>query len=100
MKNMKIVAESAFHGNLSQTFRVPAERGVYARRCPNACDDAHDKNGIQIHCGCGWPVARTNWEAPEGFTIRAEWNDEWPRTRNNILIFVEPDRSLCSGASH
>lgn len=93
MKNMKIVAESTFHGNVSQTFRIPVECGVYARRCPNACDNKHNKNGIQIHCGCGWPVARVEWKAPEGFTIHAEWNDSLPTTKNNILIFVEPDYS-------
>lgn len=93
MKNMTIKAQSAFHGNISQSFRVPAECGRYPRRCPNPCDNAHDpKTGIQIHCGCGWPVARTEWEAPEGFAVRAEWADYYDRAgRNNIIIVVEPD---------
>ena len=90
-KTIKIVAQSTFHGNISQAFRVPAEFGQYERYCPNACDDAHDKNGIQIHCGCGWPCGRTEWSAPKGFLVRAEWAEPEPGKKNNITIFVEPD---------
>ena len=89
MKTMKITANSTFHGNVRQSFRVPAECGRYPRRCPNACDNAKDKaTGIQIHCGCGWPVARTEWDAPDGFTVHAEWADDG---RDNIIIVVEDE---------
>jgi hypothetical protein len=95
MKNMTIKAQSTFHGNISQSFRVPAECGRYPRRCPNPCDNAKDhQTGIAIHCGCGWPVDRTKWEAPEGFVAYAEWAD-WSdhAGRNNIIIVVEPSHA-------
>lgn len=93
MKTMTITATSGFHGpQVSQTFRVPAECGRYPRRCQNPCDGKRE-NGIQVHCGCGYPVCRTDWEAPEGFTVHAEWADAWGHDygRNNIIIVVEPD---------
>lgn len=93
MKTMTITARSAFHGNISQSFRVPAECGRYPRRCPNPCDYAKDPaTGIAIHCGCGYPVARTKWKAPDGFAVYAEWADWHDKAgRNNIIIVVEPD---------
>lgn len=94
MKTMKITATSTFHDQISQSFRVPAECGRYPRRCPTACDNAKDPaTGIQIHCGCGWPVARTAWEAPKGFIAYAEWANAWDHDfeHNNIVIVVEED---------
>ena len=90
MKNMKITANSTFHNGLSQTFRVPAEAGRYPRRCPNPCDYAKDSTGVAIHCGCGWPCGRTEWEAPEGYAVHAEWATSWDNAgRNNIIIVVD-----------
>lgn len=93
MKTMLVKATSTNHGNKSQLFRVPAEPGRYPRRCPNACDDKKDRRtGLQIHCGCGFPVARTDWEAPEGYVVSAEWTDSWDGAgKNNIVIVVDYD---------
>lgn len=86
---IKITAQSGFHGNISQSFRLPAKEGIYYRYCPNPCDYKMGKNGIAIHCGCGWPVARTNWDAPEGWEAYAEWTDGFtPCGKNNIVIHL------------
>lgn len=82
-----VTAKSTFHDNLSQSFRVPAEPGRYPRRCPDACDGRTDRAaGIQIRCGCGWPCHRTEWDAPDGYDIYAEWADAG---RENIIIVVD-----------
>lgn len=89
-KSICVMARSAFHDNVSQSFRLPAEEGDYSRRCPNPCDYKKNKNGIAVHCGCGWPVSRTEWTAPEGWEVWAEWA-EWPierNGRNNIVIHL------------
>lgn len=90
---MKIVANSIFHPRISQAFRVPARPGRYPRRCKAPCDGARDpKTGIAIHCGCGYPVHRTEWEAAPGFSAYAEWADAWDNAgKNNIVIVVEED---------
>lgn len=87
--NIKITANSTFHGDgLSQTFVLPAEEGVYYRRCKSPCD-GKKKDGIMIHCGCGYPVKRTDWIVPVGWVLEVEWDDAWGHAdhgKNNICI--------------
>lgn len=93
MNTMTITATSGFHGpQVSQTFRVPASPGRYARHCKSPCDGKRE-NGVQVHCGCGYPCARTTWTAPDGWRVTAEWADAWDRQdrRNNIIIEVDYD---------
>ena len=71
-KTILITAESGFHPGLEVRFRVPAEVGAYSRRCPKACDDKRI-NGVQVHCGCGFPVARTNLTTPSNVEAHIEW---------------------------
>lgn len=91
MKTIKVKAVSAFHGDgVSQSFRLPAEEGDYFRFCHNQCD-YKKKDGIAIHCGCGYPVSRTTWEAPDGWDVWAEWADSnWMNCgKNNIAIHLQ-----------
>lgn len=80
MKTMKVTANSTLHP-ISQSFRVPMECGEYHRRCPNPCTS---------DCVCGWPVGWTKWDAPEGFTVHAEWANG-RAGNNNIVVVVELD---------
>ena len=94
MKTIKVVAVSQFHGrSLSQSFRLPAEEGVvFFRRCPNACDDKK-VDGVQVHCGCGWPVSRTFWEAPKGWHVTASWTSHgWWNFPRGCNIAIELSR--------
>lgn len=97
-KTIKVSAKSIFHGpGISRTFRLPSEFGRYLRFCPDPCDDKHNESGIQVRCGCGFPCSRTDWFAPKGFSVHAEWASPG-HGRNNIVIFVEPDMAYYGNA--
>ena len=90
MKTVEVKAVSAFHGvSVSQSFRLPAEEGDYYRFCHNPCDNKK-KDGIAIHCGCGYPVSRTTWYAPDGWDVCADWaNSNWMDCgKNNLVIHL------------
>lgn len=75
---MKITANSTFHNNLSRTF-VGIKEGRNFRRCPSCGGD----------CECGFPLAHTVWDTPEGYSVRVQeacYNDVKP---GMIEIIVE-----------
>lgn len=88
-KSIILTARSQYHPNTWKCFRVPAKEGWYFRRCLNACDGRKDKSGVQVRCGCGFPVDRTKWNAPDGWIVTAEWR--WPQMRKDrfdIVIYL------------
>lgn len=78
-KTIKVTAISLFHNSLSDTFRVDADGGCFQRRVKSSCGGSRDG------CCCGYPVSRTEWECPEGYTARAEWD----ASDGGIIIYVE-----------
>lgn len=67
---MKITATSQFHGSMSVTFtgckvgvNIRRLRGPRSRYC---LDYSHANTHV---CGCGYPVARTAWDAGEGWEV-------------------------------
>lgn len=76
---MIVSAVSTFHEHVSKSFRVPSRPGRYYRRCPD-CGD----------CCCGWPVQRTLYWAPFGFSVRLEWAPSGSG-RDNVVVIVEDD---------
>lgn len=69
---MKITASSKYHDTLSSTSFTGCEPGVNIRRLRGprsryCLDYSHANRHV---CGCGYPVARTDWDAGDAYGVR------------------------------
>jgi len=102
---MRVTATSTFHGSLSVVFNNCHE-GVNIRRLRGprtkyCLDYSHANSHV---CGCGYPCARTNWDAGQRFGVEgvAECGRDGGQGRGYIAFNVfdaveraESERDFC-----
>ncbi len=95
---MKLVCESTFHPQMSVTF-IGIKEGVNVRRLIGGrhkycLDYRHDNSHV---CGCGYPLARTEFTLPDGYEVRdvyvrGPYGQEYGRTHICFEVAKQGDR--------